>query len=184
MLAQQLAQQLLSRSRKEVSRFRTTAHVMFHVNYLPIKDRGMKRCGAVVGSAYIMAKQIEYPADTVDAAGKVWPTVGENIRNGANGFDYDALMDKMIKDMYPMNFILVGEVPSLVSKHVTFAPLPYNVTMTGVIYDPGLKSGAIKNNNLVVVLSDDGWNNLYAAVPSIGGKPNHCISLRFWTRVV
>ena len=26
-----------------------------------------------------------YPADTVDAAGKAWPTVGENIRNGLFG---------------------------------------------------------------------------------------------------
>lgn len=29
-----------------------------------------------------MAKQIVYPADTVDSSGKVWETVGENIRNG------------------------------------------------------------------------------------------------------
>lgn len=30
-----------------------------------------------------MAKQVDYPADTVDSNGKVWNTVGENIRNGA-----------------------------------------------------------------------------------------------------
>lgn len=29
-----------------------------------------------------MSKQIDYPADVVDSNGKVWPTVGENIRNG------------------------------------------------------------------------------------------------------
>lgn len=27
-----------------------------------------------------MAKQVEYPADTVDSDGKAWETVGENIR--------------------------------------------------------------------------------------------------------
>lgn len=32
-----------------------------------------------------MAKQIEYPADMVDAKGNVWATVGENIRNGESG---------------------------------------------------------------------------------------------------
>lgn len=29
-----------------------------------------------------MGKKIAYPADTVDSNGKVWDTVGENIRNG------------------------------------------------------------------------------------------------------
>lgn len=32
-----------------------------------------------------MSKQIEYYADNVDANGKVFPTVGENIRYGAKG---------------------------------------------------------------------------------------------------
>ena len=30
-------------------------------------------------------KQKQYPADTVDSTGTVFPTVGENIRNGVNG---------------------------------------------------------------------------------------------------
>lgn len=34
-----------------------------------------------------MAKQIAYPADTVDSSGKVWETIGENIRNDVTGLN-------------------------------------------------------------------------------------------------
>ena len=34
-----------------------------------------------------------YPADTVDSLGKVYPTVGENIRNGAKNFNMDSLLE-------------------------------------------------------------------------------------------
>lgn len=53
-----------------------------------------------------MAKQIEYPADTVDASGKVWATIGENIRNGKNGgggINLDTL--------YPIGSVVLGVVP-------------------------------------------------------------------------
>lgn len=33
-----------------------------------------------------MSKQIQYPSDTVDASGNVFPTVGEMIRNGEKNY--------------------------------------------------------------------------------------------------
>ena len=34
-----------------------------------------------------------YPTDTVDSLGKVYPTVGENIRNGAKNLNMDSLLE-------------------------------------------------------------------------------------------
>ena len=55
-----------------------------------------------------MAKQIEYPADTVGAAGKVWPTVGENIRKGAKEYSENEV--KSIVDvLFPVGSVFCGE---------------------------------------------------------------------------
>lgn len=55
-----------------------------------------------------MAEQKIYPADTVDANGKAWETVGENIRYGAK----DNLNEELIKfrhdtldAMFPVGYI-------------------------------------------------------------------------------
>lgn len=48
------------------------------------------------------------PADTVDAAGNVWPTIGENIRNGAkeNSEEYIKLL---VNVMFPVGSVYCGE---------------------------------------------------------------------------
>ena len=48
------------------------------------------------------------PADTVDAEGTVWPTIGENIRNGAKSFserDARAIVDIL----FPIGSIFCGD---------------------------------------------------------------------------
>lgn len=48
------------------------------------------------------------PADTVDAEGKVWETVGENIRYGAKEFSIEKL--KSIVDiLFPVKSVYCGE---------------------------------------------------------------------------
>lgn len=76
-----------------------------------------------------MAKQVEYPADTVDANGKVWKTVGENIRHGAkdittilNDFLYETL-----NSLFPVGYIYIGELPELLKTKFRWVPgLPQN----------------------------------------------------------
>ena len=48
------------------------------------------------------------PADTVDAEGNVWETVGENLRKGAKEFSVNDV--KTIVDiLFPINSVYVGE---------------------------------------------------------------------------
>lgn len=66
-----------------------------------------------------MAKQVEYPADTVDSSGKVWDTVGENIRKGKKELDYDDFENKMkifFNDMYPVGSQYIGQLPLIFTK--------------------------------------------------------------------
>lgn len=54
------------------------------------------------------------PADTVDAAGNVWETVGENIRNGDNGVSENTA--KAIVDiLFPVGSVYCGESSFILS---------------------------------------------------------------------
>lgn len=54
------------------------------------------------------------PADTVDADGNVWETVGENIRNGKKAYSEDAV--KAIVDiLFPVGSVYVGESSFILS---------------------------------------------------------------------
>lgn len=48
------------------------------------------------------------PADTVDAAGNVWETTGENIRRGAKEFSEDDIKD-IVDVLFPVGSIYCGE---------------------------------------------------------------------------
>ena len=71
-----------------------------------------------------MSEQKIYPADTVDSTGKVWETVGENIRNGAK--DITNLLDKYRREtldaMFPVGYIYIGMLPPLLKSEFTWAP--------------------------------------------------------------
>ena len=72
-----------------------------------------------------MAKQIDYPADTVDASGKVWDTVGENIRNGSKQNIDSAInkaIDEMLNAMYPVGYTIIGEIPPLLKEKFEWSP--------------------------------------------------------------
>lgn len=70
-----------------------------------------------------MAKQIDYPADTVDSNGKVWDTVGENIRNGAKGKSLTkAIIDELLNDLYPVGYVFFGVLPKLLQEKFVWEP--------------------------------------------------------------
>lgn len=54
------------------------------------------------------------PADTVDAYGNVWETIGENIRHGVKDFsERDAKM--IVNVLFPVGSIYCGENPFIIS---------------------------------------------------------------------
>lgn len=48
------------------------------------------------------------PADTVDAAGNVWETVGENIRGGTKEFSEDSIKE-IANILFPVGSVYCGE---------------------------------------------------------------------------
>lgn len=56
-----------------------------------------------------MAKQISKAADTVDKEGKVWETVGENIRNSGGGGSVD--LKNILDILFPVGSYFVGDIP-------------------------------------------------------------------------
>lgn len=48
------------------------------------------------------------PADTVDSAGNVWETVGENIRNGAKKFS-ESSVKAIVDILFPVGSVYCGE---------------------------------------------------------------------------
>lgn len=75
------------------------------------------------------------PADTVDAEGNVWETVGENIRKGAKEFSVNDV--KTIVDiLFPINSVYVGENSMVLNvgewKLLTTTPLLLVGTSTAI----------------------------------------------------
>ena len=63
------------------------------------------------------------PADTIDANGKVWDTVGENIRDGAKKLSFSESDVKEIIDiLFPVGSIYTGE-NSIITSVGTWEPL-------------------------------------------------------------
>lgn len=48
------------------------------------------------------------PADTVDAEGNVWETIGENIRHGAKEYSESAIKE-IVDIMFPVSSLYCGE---------------------------------------------------------------------------
>lgn len=48
------------------------------------------------------------PADTVDAAGNVWETTGENIRRGAKEYS-DDIVKQIVDILFPVGSVYCGE---------------------------------------------------------------------------
>lgn len=61
------------------------------------------------------------PADTVDVAGNVWETVGENIRKGAKEFSED-IVKEIVNILFPVGSVYCGTNAFILSvgkwKHV------------------------------------------------------------------
>lgn len=67
-----------------------------------------------------MAKQIEYPADTVDSSGKAWNTIGENIRNGAKNKIVEEATNLILDALYPIGSTYIGELPQILKTKFTW----------------------------------------------------------------
>lgn len=76
-------------------------------------------------------KKTTYAADTVDAGGKAWETVGENIRNG-NNINVDALTEQIVNTLFPVGSEFLG-----VNRKVTSVGKwsAYDVYVTVYSYD-------------------------------------------------
>ena len=70
-----------------------------------------------------MTEQKIYPADTVDSAGKTWPAVGENIRNGAKADSLTtAVIDELLNELYPIGYVFFGVLPKLLQEKFVWKP--------------------------------------------------------------
>lgn len=70
-----------------------------------------------------MTEQKIYPADTVDSAGKTWPTVGENIRNGAKSESLTTeIIDALLNELYPVGYVFLGVLPKILQEKFVWEP--------------------------------------------------------------
>ena len=99
------------------------------------------------------------PADTVDAAGNVWETTGENIRNGAKEIDINAIVDAM----FPVNSIYCGE--------------------NSVILSVGKWNLMPEGNNMPLLLSTSNVTGTKTRVTIAGTEDIVGIKLRLWKRI-
>lgn len=73
------------------------------------------------------------PADTVDAAGNVWETTGENIRHGAKEFS-EGEVKVIIDIMFPVGSLFIGDNNAILSVgHWELATPSGLYVMTGTI---------------------------------------------------
>lgn len=70
-----------------------------------------------------MPEQKIYPADTVDSAGKTWPTVGENIRNGTKSESLTTeIIDALLNELYPVGYVFLGVLPKILKEKFVWEP--------------------------------------------------------------
>lgn len=70
-----------------------------------------------------MSEQKIYPADTVDSAGKSWPTVGEDIRDVAKSDSLTtAIIDELLNELYPVGYVFLGILPKLLQEKFVWEP--------------------------------------------------------------
>lgn len=108
-----------------------------------------------------MAKQIDYPADTVDASGKVWDTVGENIRKG------NKASSSIIKSIYgddcdiiyadvniPSTGIIKTSVSSLISNETRIIHANKNIVGFFIVNINGIK-GDVNTVPRIIICTRD-----------------------------
>ena len=140
--------------------------------------------GAVVGSVNFMAKQIEWPADTVDANGRVWPTVGENIRAGAKNIELtDSLFKSIFNRLYPVGYTYFGEIPTALMSFQTWAPYPVNRDLSGAVIS--LTETKIRESldTIVPTFTSDEATTFYKEFPTII-RSGHAFSIPLRMRVI
>lgn len=99
-----------------------------------------------------MAKQIDYPADTVDSNGKAWKTVGENIRNGAKEIPMKKVLLEALDMVYPVGSVYVGEVPDIFHEFGTW--VSFNEAkggQWGLVYGQGGKVKVVTPGEVMTV---------------------------------
>lgn len=102
------------------------------------------------------------PADTVDTAGNVWKTTGENIRYGAKEFSEDDV--KAIVDIiFPIGSIFLGE-NTFIQSVGTWEPVPNSndIPLHGSVAIP---TGSVRK-----------WSMK-------GTESAHSMTVRIWRRV-
>lgn len=102
------------------------------------------------------------PADTVDAAGNVWETTGENIRKGAREYSADEVK-AIVNIMFPIGSLYCGE----------------NNYVLSVGTWETLKDGNFKP----LLLSAEKMSGTRTATTIAGAESLVGVNLRIWKRV-
>lgn len=106
------------------------------------------------------------PADTVDAYGNVWETIGENIRHGVKDFsERDVKM--IVSVLFPVGSIYLGE-NSFITSVGTWETLSDGIAKPYLLM-PSSETGTRQRSNMQEVATD--------GTPVIG------VVLRAWRRV-
>ena len=79
-----------------------------------------------------------YPADTVDSLGKVYPTVGENIRNGAKNLNLDSLLELYSKIYNTKCAYDIVTFKGEINKKITIDNSRYSTTNFVIYINKGL----------------------------------------------
>lgn len=86
------------------------------------------------------------PADTVDAKGNVWETVGENIRNGAKEFSEDSVKE-IVDILFPIGSVYCGKNSFILSvgkwKHINVGASGRSIIMGNSASGPYIDTNKI-----------------------------------------
>lgn len=105
------------------------------------------------------------PADTVDAAGNVWETTGENIRRGAKETSIDS-MKEIVDILFPVGSIYCGE-NSFITQVGTWEVIGTDGGLP-LIMAPSNTTGARDSSKYVAAMQE---------------VNNPAVAVRFWKRV-
>ena len=105
------------------------------------------------------------PADTVDAEGTVWETVGENIRRGAKDFSENSVK-AIVNILFPVGSVYCGENSFI----LTVGTWEQIKAPTAGLYRLGVN----------VLTGNQFDNDIISTGASVKGK---VISIRLWKRV-
>lgn len=111
-----------------------------------------------------MTEQKIYPADTVDSTGKVWETVGENIRHGEqeHSLNLNDITYYVLDKLYPVGYVHWGALPPILSTLFKWSRLPSRGGGIAALCSYEYEDGTSGNYGNALVLNYEERNNISA----------------------